>query len=145
MKVCKTDTFTCHIYKTNSPMIFEHFALNVSNVDAMVTWYTKFVGLNVFKAQREPPFMTFLADASHRVILELYHRPDEAITDFAKQHFLTFHLAFVSENAEIDKDRLIAEGATFVEEVRKVDGSHLIMLRDPWGIPLQLCQRAVKF
>ncbi|HEA20280.1 MAG TPA: VOC family protein [Pricia antarctica] len=126
-------------------MIFEHFALNVPNVDALVTWYTKFVGLHVVKAQSEPPFMTFLADASNRVILELYHRPEEAITDFAKQHFLTFHLAFVSENAEVDKDRLMAEGAMFVEEVRKEDGSHLIMLRDPWGMPLQLCQRTIKF
>lgn len=145
MKVSKTDTFTSHICKTDLLMIFEHFALNVRDVDALVSWYTKFVGLNVVKAQTEPPFMTFLADASQRVILELYNRPDEAITDFTQQHFLTFHLAFVSENAEVDKDRLMAEGATFVEEVRKVDGSHLIMLRDPWGMPLQLCQRAVKF
>jgi len=126
-------------------MIFEHFALNVTDVDAVVAWYTEFVGLKVVNAQIEPPFMTFLADSSGRVILELYHRPDEDITDFTQQHFLTFHLAFVSEHAEDDKDRLMGEGATFVEEVHKEDGSHLIMLRDPWGMPLQLCQRAVKF
>lgn len=126
-------------------MIFEHFALNVTNVATVVAWYTKCVGLKVVNAQKGPPFMTFLADASDRVILELYHRPDEAITDFTQQHFLTFHLAFVSENAEADKDRLLAEGATFVEEVKKEGGSHLIMLRDPWGMPLQLCQRTVSF
>ncbi|HZJ19425.1 MAG TPA: VOC family protein [Pricia sp.] len=126
-------------------MIFEHFALNVIKVDAVVDWYSEFVGLKVVNAQKEPPFMTFLADASGRVMLELYHRPDEAITDFTVQHFLTFHLAFVSENAEKDKDRLMAEGATFIEEVKKEDGSHLIMLRDPWGMPLQLCERTVPF
>ncbi len=126
-------------------MIFEHFALNVTNVDAVVDWYSEFVGLKVVNAQKDPPFMTFLADASGRVILELYHRPDEAITNFTVQHFLTFHLAFASKNAETDKDRLMAEGATFVEEVKKEDGSHLIMLRDPWGMPLQLCERTEPF
>jgi len=126
-------------------MIFEHFALNVKDVAAVVRWYTEQVGLKVVNAQTDPPYMTFLADSSGRVMLELYHRADEAITDFTEQHFLTFHLAFVSENAEADKNRLMAEDATFVEEVNKEDGSHLIMLRDPWGMPLQLCQRTVQF
>ncbi|HET8735093.1 MAG TPA: VOC family protein [Pricia sp.] len=126
-------------------MVFEHFALNVKDVDGVTGWYISHLGLRVVSAQKEPPFMTFLADSSGRVILELYHRPDEAITDFRKQHFLTFHLAFVSENSEADMDRLMTEGATFVEEVKKDDGSHLIMLRDPWGMPLQLCRRTVKF
>jgi len=77
--------------------------------------------------------------------MELYHRPDETITDFTQQHQLTFHVAFISVNAERDKDRLIEQGATFVEEVKKEDGTHLIMLRDPWDMPLQLCQRVQKF
>ena len=89
--------------------------------------------------------MTFLADGSDRVILELYHKPEKAITDFTQQHFSTFHVAFVSNNAVDDKNRLLTEGAVFVEEVLKEDGSHLIMMRDPWGMPLQLCQRTVNF
>ncbi|WP_209402498.1 VOC family protein [Pseudozobellia sp. WGM2] len=126
-------------------MIFEHFAINVADVDAVVEWYTTNLKVQVASAQQEPPFMTFLADSAGRVFVELYHRPDEAITDFTKQHFLTFHLAMVSENAEADKMRLIDVGASFVEEVKKQDGSHLVMLRDPWGMPLQLCQRTDKF
>jgi catechol-2,3-dioxygenase len=126
-------------------MIFEHFALNVNNVSAVVNWYVSHVGLRVASQQKKLPFMTFLADSSDRVILEIYHRSDEMMTNFETQHPLTFHLAFVSENAQEDRERLEVEGATFVEEVRKKDGSHLIMLRDPWGMPLQLCQRTVKF
>jgi hypothetical protein len=103
------------------------------------------LGLKVTSQQKEPPFMTFLADSTGRVFIELYHRPDEMITEFSKQHPLTFHVAFVSENAQEDRLRLEKQGARFVEEVNKEDGSHLIMLRDPWGMPLQLCQRAVKF
>ncbi len=48
--------------------------------------------------------MTFLADSSGRVILELYFRPDEHIANFKSQHPLTFHVAFVSENAVKDKN-----------------------------------------
>lgn len=126
-------------------MIFEHFALNVNKIDEIVPWYMEHLGLQVVSEQEQPPFMTFLADSSGRIIMELYFRPEETITDFFQQHPLTFHVAFVSEDAEKDCERLVAQGATFVEAVKKEDGSHLIMLRDPWGLPLQLCQRTRKF
>lgn len=126
-------------------MVFEHFALNVHNIEEIVKWYTGNLGLKIVSEQKESPFMTFLADSSGRVIMELYYRPDEHITNFKTQHPLTFHVAFVSENAEQDKARLLGQGALFVEEVKKEDGSLLVMLRDPWGMPLQLCQRARKF
>lgn len=126
-------------------MVFEHFALNVNEIEKVVNWYVTHLGLNIVSEQKEPPFMTFLADSSEQVIMELYHRPDELITDFRQQHPLTFHVAFISENAQADRERLESQGATFVEEVRKEDGSHLVMLRDPWGMPLQMCQRAQRF
>lgn len=126
-------------------MIFEHFALNVNDVDGVVSWYVSHLGLKVVKQQKESPFMTFLSDSSGRVVLEIYHRSDEKITNFSQQHPLTFHVAFVSENAQEDRERLEKVGASFFEEVRIDDGSHLVMLRDPWGMPLQLCQRAQKF
>ncbi|MGB3152830.1 MAG: VOC family protein [Maribacter sp.] len=126
-------------------MVFEHFALNVKDVKKVVQWYTAHLGLTVAFEQKEPPFMTFLADSSGRVAIELYHRSDAEIANFSEQHPLTFHVAFVSENAQEDRERLEKEGASFVEEVRKEDGSHLIMLRDPFGMALQLCQRTAKF
>lgn len=126
-------------------MIFEHFAVNVANVAERVQWYTKNLGLKVVSEQKAAPFMNFLADATGRVIMEFYHRPDAAITDFNSEHPLTFHVAFVSNNAQKDRDRLEKQGAVYVEEIKKEDGTHIVMLRDPFGMPLQLCQRAVKF
>ena len=126
-------------------MVFEHFALNVNNIEEIVKWYIRNLGLKIMSQQKESPFMTFLADSSGRVIMELYCRPDEHITNFKNRHPLTFHVAFVSENSEQDKARLLGQGALFVEEVKKEDGSLLVMLRDPWGMPLQLCQRAQAF
>jgi catechol-2,3-dioxygenase len=126
-------------------MVFEHIALNVTNVKDIKDWYVANVGLKVVFEQTKAPFMTFLKDSTGRVILELYNRPDEEITDFKTKHPLTFHMAFVSPNAEKDKIRLLDKGASFVEEITKQDGSHLVMLRDPWGMPLQLCQRTKFF
>ena len=126
-------------------MVFEHIALNVKNVEDIKDWYVANVGLKVVSEQSQAPFMTFLEDSTGRVILELYHRPEEEITNFKTKHPLSFHMAFVSQNAEKDKTRLLDKGASFVEEITKEDGSHLVMLRDPWGMPLQLCHRTKPF
>ena len=83
-------------------MNFEHFAINVSDIEQTVQWYVAHIGLKIVKRQVEPPYMTFLADSTNRVVVELYHRPDAVITDFGQQHPLTFHIAFVSQNAEED-------------------------------------------
>lgn len=126
-------------------MVFEHFALNVVDIDGVVSWYCTHLDLTIASRQKESPFMTFLADGSGRVIIEFYKHGDALAEDFAQRHPLTFHVAFVSGNAEADKQQLLGAGASFVEEIFKEDGSHLVMLRDPWGMPLQLCQRAKKF
>ena len=126
-------------------MVFEHIALNVKNVEDIKDWYVANVGLKVVSEQSQAPFMTFLEDSTGRVILELYHRPEEEITNFKTKHPLSFHMAFVSQNAEKDKTRLMDNGASYVEEITKEDGSHLVMLRDPWGMPLQLCHRTKPF
>jgi predicted enzyme related to lactoylglutathione lyase len=126
-------------------MTFEHFALNVVDINGVVNWYCTHLGLTIANQQKVSPFMTFLADSTDRVVIEFYKREDELAEDFSNSHPLTFHVAFVSENAEEDKQRLLKTGASFFEEIFKEDGSHLVMLRDPWGMPLQLCQRAEKF
>ncbi|MFC4221347.1 VOC family protein [Flagellimonas marina] len=126
-------------------MIFEHFAVNVENLGLVVDWYMTHMGLNPRVSDWKPPFVTFLEDSTGRVVLEFYQRTDAPVTDFSKENSLSFHVAFVSENAENDKKRLVESGATFELEVQLEDGSHIVMLRDPWGMPLQLCQRANPF
>ena len=126
-------------------MIFEHFAVNVADAVSVVEWYESHMGLRARVADKKPPFMTFLEDSIGRVVIEFYQRTDAPVTDFSKENSLSFHVAFVSENAEEDKKRLMDNGATFELEVNLEDGSHIVMLRDPWGMPLQLCQRAKPF
>ncbi len=126
-------------------MIFEHFAVNVAEAASVVEWYESNMGLKARVAEKKPPFVTFLEDSSGRVVIEFYQRTDAPVIDFSNKNSLSFHVAFVSEDAEQDKKRLMESGATFELEVNLEDGSHIVMLRDPWGMPLQLCQRANPF
>lgn len=122
-------------------MKFEHLALNVPDVHAAVAWYVRHLGLKVVRAQPAAPFMTFLADDSGRTIVELYTNPVGAIPAYRDQHAVVLHLGFSVRDAAAERTRLEAAGATFDSETILPDGSRLIMLRDPWGIALQLCQR----
>ncbi len=124
-------------------MKFEHFALNVEKPLEMSSWYEKYLGLTVVKKTEEAPFMIFMADNSGTIMLEIYSNPKGPILDFKTQHPLVAHLAFVSENPTADKERLIAAGATLFSDEVLTDGSHLVMLRDPWGLAIQFCKRAV--
>lgn len=124
-------------------MKFEHFALNVPNPKAMSLWYEEHLGLKVKKKMADAPYMTFLADDSGTIMLEIYGNPKGETLEFASLHPLAVHLAFVSENPTVDKARLIAAGACEMSDDTLPDGSHLVMLRDPWGICIQLCKRVI--
>ncbi|MBO0323833.1 VOC family protein [Muricauda sp. CAU 1633] len=126
-------------------MIFEHFAVNVADAPSVVEWYVSNLGLKARVAEKKPPFVTFLEDSTGRVVIEFYQRADVKAMDYSNVNPLNFHVAFVSEDAEQDKKRLMDMGATFELDVKLDDGSFIVMLRDPWGLPLQLCQRANPF
>ena len=122
-------------------MKFEHFALNVPDAKATSLWYEEHLGLIVKKKMVEAPFMTFLVDDSGTVMLEIYTNPKGQTLDFDEFHPLAVHLALISEDPTADKNRLMAAGATEFSDDILPDGSRLVMLRDPWGICLQLCKR----
>ena len=124
-------------------MKFEHFALNVPSPQEIAQWYVAHLGLRVKRKMAEAPYMTFLADDSGTIMLELYSNPKGETLPFMELHPLAVHLAFVSADPTTDKLRLCTAGAMELSDEVLPDGSHLVMLRDPWGICLQLCRRAV--
>jgi len=126
-------------------MRFEHFALNVSDPRAMSRWYVEQMGFTVARRREDPPFTHFLADETGRVIVELYANPKAPVPEYAAQHPLVFHVAVVAADARAECRRLEKAGATLFLEEPQPDGSMLIMMRDPWGVPIQLCQRAKPF
>jgi hypothetical protein len=55
---------------------------------------------------------------------------------------MTMHIAFVSADVKADADRLVAAGARLESIQTENPDFHVAILRDPWGVPVQLCRRA---
>ncbi len=133
-------------------MRIEHFALNVADPVGMARWYVEHLGMRIASGSNEPPYGHFLADADSadnagkadtggQVMIEVYHNPADPVPDYAAQPPTRMHLAFISADPAGDRDRLLATGAAYVEDVHLPDGGYIVTLRDPWGLPLQLVKR----
>jgi glyoxylase I family protein len=122
-------------------MKIEHFALNVAQPTEMAAWYNKNLGLKIVRKIDKAPYTHFLADDSGNVLLEIYNNPPENVPMYSEMNSLQLHLAFVSQDPHADRILLEKEGAVFQEEVKLEDGSLLVMMRDPWGLAIQLCRR----
>lgn len=124
------------------PVLYlEHIAWNVSDPAAIAAWYVEHLGMRIVRQSATAPFIHFIADARGRVVLELYRNEADPVPDYAAMHPLRFHVAFAAADPDGARAALTAAGATFVSDQTTADGSRLIMLRDPWGLALQLCQR----
>jgi len=122
-------------------MRLEHCALQVPDAPALADWYVKHLGCTVARAGGATSFVRFLAAGP--VLIEIYQSAKAPTPDYPSRHPVQFHLAFVSENLKADRDRLVAAGAKIVEDCfTSPAGDELLMLRDPWGIGLQLVKRA---
>ena len=124
-------------------MKIEHFALNVQDPVAMAQWYVKNLDLEIVRKMDVAPYTHFIGDKSGAIMLEIYNNPVDQVPDYFNMDPLLVHLAFLSGDPKSDKDMLIEAGASYVEEVNLPDGSEIIMMRDPWGLAIQLCKRGV--
>ena len=120
----------------------EHIALLVSDAPAMAEWYSSHLNMKVVRQGPPPRRMTFLADESGRTCFELYERTDVPTPDYASMHASVLHLAFTSDDAAADHQRLVNAGAKEDGPIDDTDaGDRLAWLRDPWGLAVQLVQR----
>ena len=121
----------------------EHVALNVADPVKMAQWYVENLDMRVRRAGPPPVNMRFIADHAGNMMLELYHNPPEAVPDYASMDPLLLHVAFLVDDVDAIRDRLIAAGATSAAEVTVTPaGDRLAMLRDPWGLAIQFVDRA---
>ena len=118
---------------------FEHIGLNVSDKDAAVGWYVENLGLSVVRDV--PGKMAFLADAGGIVILEIYSNENAGRLDFAATDPLAVHLAFEVDDPEEAARRLQEVGATVHDPPKRAGDDSMVMLRDPFGLALQLVHR----
>jgi uncharacterized glyoxalase superfamily protein PhnB len=120
----------------------EHTAFQVEDPVAAAAWYVAHLGLTVKRAQAHSPWGQFLADDGNSVMLEFYCNPKIPVPDYRSMDPLTLHIAFVAADVRTERARLLASGATAEGDVQTTDaGDVMAMLRDPWGLALQLAQR----
>jgi len=124
-------------------MKIEHFAFQSSDPVGMAAWYVEHLGMRVIKSSGEPTYTHFMDAGDGGVQIEFYRNENAPIPDYANQDPLVAHLAFVSADPEADAAPLIEAGATLQSgPLTTAAGDVLVMLRDPWGFPVQLCKRA---
>lgn len=120
----------------------EHIAFNVADPAAAAAWYVRHLGMRVARHGGGPTEIHFLADAAGASVVEFYNNPAAAVPDYAAMHPMQMHIAFAADDPDAEAARLQAAGATPEDTTDLPDGSRLVMLRDPWGVPLQLVRRA---
>ncbi len=121
----------------------EHIGLNVADPVKAAQWYAENLGMKIMREGPAPAHARFLADAGGNIMLELYHNPPDAVPNYATMDPLLFHVAFMVDDVDAIRSKLIAAGATAVGEVTTTPaGDKLAMLRDPWGLAIQFVRRA---
>lgn len=133
----------CRKLKGDLPMNIEHIAINVADPVAMADWYTRHLGMHVVRNVGGPTLTHFIGDESGRVVIEIYHHTKAAVPDYHAMDPLVLHIAFVAPNMQETRDRLLKAGATLAADIAVTPaGDELCMLRDPWGVAVQLVKRA---
>jgi hypothetical protein len=124
-------------------MKIEHLAYQAHDPVAVAHWYVAHLGCVVKRSSGPPGHAHFLADSAGSVMLEIYDHPRLETPDYRAMDSLLLHLAFCSDDPAADRDRLVAAGAAVEEDVSATSaGDVLVMLRDPWGFPIQFVRRA---
>lgn len=118
---------------------FEHLAINVPDMEVAATWYCNQLGMT--RVRHDPGVKMFLADRAGVVVLELYANESKPRLDLAATASAALHLAFSVDEIEPAVRELVAAGATVESEPAENAGDMLAMLRDPFGLALQLVQR----
>lgn len=123
-------------------MKIEHLAYPVKDPVAVAQWYVAHCGLKIVRSAGAPTFTHFLSDGAGAIV-EIYNNPIVTPPDYAAMHPLLLHIAFVVTDTPRECERLLRAGCTVAEEtVTTPAGDRLTMLRDPFGLALQLVQRA---
>lgn len=123
-------------------MKIEHTAYQVADPPALARWYVEHLGLTIKRFQEASPFGYFLADDGDAVMLEFFYQPYLPVPDYRSFDPMILHLAFWADDVTGTRARLLRAGATAVGDVIRNDqGDEVAMLRDPWGICVQLVRR----
>ena len=114
-------------------MKLEHVAYNVAEPQKLMDWWCANLGFT----QVHP---AFIVDSSGKMAMEFYHNETAPIPDYAAMNAMSTHIALLSEDVDADVARLTAAGAVLLNVVHQ-PGFDMALLRDPFGMALQLVKR----
>ncbi len=122
---------------------FEHVAFNVEDPRAVAQWYIKHFGMKIIRQSGEPTFTTFIADSGEHMMIEFFCNTNYPFFLANNIHVMSLHLAFATPDIEATIQNLLTDGATWADTLTTTpSGDKVCILRDPWGIAIQLVQRA---
>jgi glyoxylase I family protein len=125
-------------------MRIEHIGIQVQLPGPMADWYIAHLGFECKRSGDSPVPVRFISDGSGKVMLEVYNNPAALVPDRAAMDPLLLHVAFVCDDVPGTVERLIRAGATLDSGPEtKPNGDELAILRDPWGLAIQLCRRGI--
>ncbi|MCX6132449.1 MAG: VOC family protein [Ignavibacteriales bacterium] len=131
-----------------SPMLkpgglrFEHLALNLADPWSAANWYVENLGMRVVRQGGAPSFTQFVADDGKNMMLEFSTSTSAPMLDLIKLNTVSIHVAFVVDDVRSLRTGLIEAGATLADEIRETNaGDQVLVLRDPWGLPIQFIKR----
>jgi len=130
------------IVKTGVLVRFEHIAFHVLDPVATAKWYTDNLGMKIVRVDGNPINIVFVADSITHMMVEFFRATNYPLFEPTKINPMSLHLAFSTPNIVETQKKLVDGGATIIDSLRKtVSGDQVLMLRDPWGLPLQFAER----
>jgi len=121
----------------------EHFGFNVLDPERMTKWYCDNLEMKVMRKGTPPTYTNFFSDAGSNMMLEVYNNSAAPALDMASINLLSLHIAFITDDIKTVRNVLLNAEATLLEEIKTLDNGDLIMiLRDPWSVPIQFLKRA---
>ena len=111
---------------------------------AAAKWYSDNLRFTVIKQMNISPFAHFIADHPKKILLEIFRLPDKIVPDYRSLDPVIMHLGFSVLDIETTYQKLVSAGAEVVSEISvSENGDKMAMLRDPWGLPIQLIKRGM--
>ena len=127
------------------PKHIEHIGFVITNPRAAADWYLKNLGFTILR-KADDNSVAFIQETQSGLIFELIGNPDIHPIDMDLTHPLQVHIAIKSDNLVADRQRLVDAGALFVMDCQTSDpDARVCILKDPFGLYLQLAQRRDDF
>jgi glyoxylase I family protein len=119
---------------------FAHTGLNTDAPKEAAEWYVDNLSMKI--ARSIPPKVYFLSDPTGRVILEIYRNDMADNLPFSQIQPLTLHFAFLVSDVPGETDRLLSSGCKVMDDYKRTPaGDEMVILRDPFGLNIQLIRR----